>query len=230
MEKLVYLIDNIQFREQKLRDLILKGASITDFDKGYISLPKVNQFLDPTVYKLATDLIRYNFKDKQFDLVAGVPNSATALGACLMLTMGIPLAPGRKENIYPKSWRSPAVINGNTESFTTGEDVSGFVFNLNAEQIPNRKYKILLVEDFIASGTTLSLIAKRLLDEGHDVSIATMVAKLFQGGVDKIKMSTADNEKGRTGICAYYAVGIDRMDSNTNGSDGIILAKPHYKE
>lgn len=186
----------LYYKEERLRKAFLEEAIVTNTEKGYISVPSVNQLIDLERQGWAADLIAAHFNKAgiSFDKVVGIPNSGLPLSTTVAERLHIPLAPGRKGGNIPGAWRMPIIINETAPSFTTGKS-STFVFNGLEEGDT-----VLAVEDVIAHGDTMMLIADKFRQHGIDLYLASYFAKKFQGGVDRLK---------EIGIDPYYAIGVE---------------------
>ncbi len=193
-------------KEDRLREAFSNEATVTNPEKGYVSVPSVNQLINLEMEGWAADLIAFHFQRTGifFDKVVGIPNSGISLSHAVAQRLKVPLAPGRKGSDIPGAWKMPIVINETAPSFTTGK-ASTFVFN-------GIEYgdTVLAVEDVIAQGDTMTLIADKFRQNGVDLYLASYFAKTFQGGVDRLR---------EIGIEPYYAVGIERLEE----SDGEYL-------
>jgi adenine/guanine phosphoribosyltransferase-like PRPP-binding protein len=204
--------DLLRTRECFLRWKILEEARVTNYEKGYVSIPSINQLVEMDLQEIASEMIADHFEGlgTKINMVAGIPNSGISLATSVARILKVPLAPGRKGEVYPGSWNSRIEINEEVPSFTTGE-ASKFVFNgLNPGDT------VLIVDDFIAHGATSVLVAQVFMRHGINVQIAAYSAKLFQGGVKQIE----DN----VGIKPFYAVGIEKIFEDGK----IVLDAPHY--
>jgi adenine/guanine phosphoribosyltransferase-like PRPP-binding protein len=206
---------SIAEKELILRNYFLKEARIIDYDKGYISVPFVNQLVDPKLQGIAADLIIEHISQNEIpiDKVVQIPYSGNSLAYSVAERLDTPLVLGRKGNDSPGAWKNQFIINETTESFTTGKK-SSFVFN---ELYP--RDNVYLIDDVIANGDTSSLIIKEFEKRGIIVNgMSIYFAKLFQPGIEKVY-----NE---TGIDPFYAIGVEEISEK-----GIKLAPPHfYKE
>lgn len=200
--------------ERQLREQFLQDAEIRDPQKGYVSVPSVNQRIDLKMQGWAADLIVNNFLQRniKFDIVVGIPNSGIPLATSVAERLQIPLAPGRKGKDFPGAWKMPIVVNQEIPSFTTGT-ASMFVFNGMKSGDT-----VLAVEDVIAHGETMSLIAEKLREKGITVYLASYFSKLFQDGVKKLQ---------EIGIDVFSAIGIEGIYQE-NGIWKLALSPPHF--
>lgn len=182
---------------------------IINIKKGYISAPWINQLIDPLLQGFAADLIAEHFSGSDITKIVPIPNMGIPLGTAVAERLEIPLAPGRKDDHVPGAWRKPYVIKEETPSFTTGA-LSSFTFN---EIGPGDR--ILLIDDFCALGATGVAISSRFQRDKMEVRYGVYCAKLFQGGLERIR---------RLNIDSFYAVGI----ADINGGE-IHLSSAHHE-
>lgn len=190
----------IRAKEDYLRNSFLKIAEVKNYDKGYISVPFVNQLVDLTLQGFASDIICYHTKTTNIvvDKVVQIPYSGNPLAISVAEKLEAPLVPGRKGKAIPGAWNHPIIIEEEIRSFTTGES-SSFVFN-GLE----RGDRVLLVDDVVAYGDTGCLIIKEFKKRRIEVTgMVIYFAKLFQPGLKRIKEIT--------GITPFFAVGIESI-------------------
>jgi adenine/guanine phosphoribosyltransferase-like PRPP-binding protein len=200
--------------ESQLRKRFLNEAKVTNFEKGYISVPSVNQRIDLEMQGWAADLIVDHFRKLgiEFDAVVGIPNSGIPLGTSVAERLGVPLAPGRKGKDFPGAWKMPVIVEENVPSFTTGV-TSSFVFNgIQSGET------VLAVEDVIATGETMENIARAFQAKGITVYNAAYFAKVFQGGVARLR---------EIGIEPFYAIGIEKI-TGQEGDYSLELSSPYH--
>jgi len=195
--------------EATLRQKFEREATVTNFEKGYVSAPWINQEIDPNLQETAAQIIAHYFRERGLTKITGIPNCGVPLATAVSQEMVLPLAPSRKGKEIPGAWRNPLVVEEEVPSFTTGK-TSTFVFNNIFPQD-----HLLLVDDFCALGETGINITTALLSQGVEVSYAVYAAKTFQGGFEKIR---------RLGVDVFYVVGIKEI---TRGGH-VILEPPHF--
>lgn len=203
---------SISEKELLLRNYFLQEAKVLNYEKGYISVPFVNQLVDPKLQNSAADLIaRHILLDETpVDKVVQIPYSGNSLAYSVAERLDCPLVLGRKGKKSPGAWKNQFVINETTESFTTGQK-STFLFN---ELYPGDR--VYLIDDVVANGDTGSLIIKEFQKRGIEVNgMSIYFAKLFQPGIERIHEET--------GVNPFYAVGVEDISP-----DGIELAPPHF--
>lgn len=203
---------SISDKELLLRNYFLQKAKVLNYEKGYISVPFVNQLVDPKLQNSAADLIARHIllEETPVDKVVQIPYSGNSLAYSVAERLDCPLVLGRKGNKSPGAWKNQFVIKETTESFTTGQK-SSFVFN---ELYPGDN--VYLIDDVIANGDTSSLIIQEFQRRGiHVNGMSIYFAKLFQPGMQKVY--------DETGIDPFYAVGVEAISP-----EGIELAPAHF--
>lgn len=205
-------IERLVTVERELRDHFLAEAVVIDREKGYISVPSVNQRVNTKMQGLAADLVvaHYRRLGLGFDVVLDVPNSGTTLAAVVAERLKIPHSRGRKGKDIPASWRLPIVVE--VQFFTTGVN-STIVFNGLEEG-----ERALVVDDVFATGATSTAIAERLKARENPFEMAAYFAKEWQGGVVKLR---------KFGIDPFYAIGVQSIIQD-NGVWKPELAPPQF--
>ena len=203
---------SISDKELLLRAYFLQNAKVQNYEKGYISVPFVNQLVDPKQQANAADLITHHILLNKIpvDKVVQIPYSGNSLAYSVAERLDCPLVLGRKGNKTPGAWKNQFVIKETTESFTTGQK-SSFVFNELYQGD-----KVYLIDDVVANGDTSSLIIEEFQKRGIEVmGMSIYFAKLFQPGIERIYKETSVNP--------FYAIGIEAITQ-----DKIILTPPHF--
>jgi adenine/guanine phosphoribosyltransferase-like PRPP-binding protein len=203
----------IRAKEMYLMGAFKRIAKLTDYDKGYISAPFVNQLIDPDLQGFASDIIVYNAKRQgvKINKIVQIPYSGNSLSTAVSERFGTPLVPGRKGKAIPGAWNHPIIIEEKVPSFTTGE-ASSFVFN-GLEKGDT----IYLVDDVVAHGYTSCLVIGEFRKRGIDVAgMAIYFAKLFQPGLEHIKKET--------GINPFFVVGVKSITKEGE----ITLSPPQF--
>lgn len=203
----------IRAKEQHLRTAFLQTARLTNYDKGYVSVPFVNQLIDLNLQGFAADLIAYHAKKEtiKVDKIVQIPYSGNPLATSVAERLRVPLVPGRKGKAIPGAWNHPVIIEESVVSFTTGE-TSSFIFN-GLEKGDN----VYLVDDVVAMGDTACLLIEKFKEREINVTgLAIYFAKLFQPGIARIRKDI--------GIQPFFAIGIER--ASPEGT--ITLSPPHF--
>lgn len=207
-------LEHLSFREMEtvFRENFLRVAKVTDFEKGYVSVPFINQVILPEYLLIGARLIieYYRRQGVLFDRVVGIPNSGVPLAVVVATELFVPYNPGQKAPVPPGSWQSVVEVEEMVPSFTTGTR-SKMRFNRL-----DQGESVLVVDDFMATGYTASLVTKALQNRGIDVQVAAHADKLFQGGSQKVFQEC--------GIEPFSVVAIEQIFP-----DGRIqLAPPHF--
>jgi adenine/guanine phosphoribosyltransferase-like PRPP-binding protein len=171
-------------KEAYLRGRFKEEATVTNYGKGYVSVPFVNQCIDLELQGYAADLVAHyyrNVKGVSFDRVVQVPNSGNPLATTVAERLGCHLSPGRKGEAIPGAWKNPIVVKEKVASFTTGER-STFVFN--AVTSGNR---VLLVDDVIALGETGVGIIRGFQERGIQAELAVYLPSFSSRGWNGLK-------------------------------------------
>lgn len=200
----------IRAKEDCLRRIFIASATLTNYEKGYISAPFVNQLIDLDLQGFAADIIARHVREENLDVnkVVQIPYSGISLATAVAERLKTLLVPGRKGKVIPGAWNHSIIIEESVRSFTTGE-TSSFSFN-GLEKGDN----IYLVDDVVAHGDTACLIIDELRKQQINVKgMAIYFAKLFQPGIKHIEE--------KTGIKPFYAVGIESVTK-----DGKITLSP----
>lgn len=206
--------------EDKLRKRFLAEARVTDPEKGYISLPSVNQRVNSEMQRWVVDLIVHHFAQSgiNLDVVLEIPNSGTPLAAVVADRLNIDLIRGRKGKDIPGSWRSPLTVE--VPSFTTGV-LSTITFSgIREGETP------LVIDDVIATGATSEALAKELAARGNRAFFASYFAKLWEGNGARQGQDGVRILRGM-GIEPFYAIGVADIVPQ-NGEWGLQLSPPHY--
>jgi adenine/guanine phosphoribosyltransferase-like PRPP-binding protein len=204
--------------EQDLRSSFIREA-MTRRDpqsgKIYISVPFVNQYLDPIEFGKAAELIaeQYRRLGKTFDVVTGIQYSGISLAFKVAEELGLHLAPSRKEDKMPDSWRETAFKVSGVHSYTTEDDYT-HVFN---RLKPGNR--VLVVDDVIATGDASVPILRRMQDAGMQVEKAAFWVKQFDQGIDRLR---------GIGVEPVYAVGVKEVIQDPSGALKPVLAPPQF--
>lgn len=187
----------IIYRELKRRTL--EVVRVTDFEKGYVSIPFINQRIDTRLQGYAAELTAHHYRKSgiEIDAVAGIPSLGVPFGTAVAERLGVDLIPARKDPQIPGAWKSPIVVSEQVRSFTTTVD---YQFTLNGEEPIE---SILLVDDFCAHGNTALAIGRELQRRGKKIHLAFYCAKLFQPGVERIRTEL--------GVEAFCVIGISEI-------------------
>jgi adenine/guanine phosphoribosyltransferase-like PRPP-binding protein len=218
---------SIPEKEYRLREAFHEVAFVSEYDKKYVSVPFINQLIDPRLQGYAADMIAYDvlerFKNDRIDIikkdnkppvfkVLGIPYSGLYLATAVSERLDWELAPGRKgPNPPPGSWRDQFVIEEKVRSFTTGT-LSSFAFN----GIDPSEDNVLVIDDVAALGYTSNLVIEKLLQSGVNViGLCVYLDKMEQKGLENVKKST--------GVDTFSALRVEKIYK-----DSLQLAEPNF--
>jgi len=195
---------DIETKRRVLVDYFEKHAEVQNLEKGYIYAPWVNLEIDPVLQGIAADLVASHFKDKRIDIVSGIPQYGVPFSAAIAERIEtVKLITSRKGLIYPPIFGNEVIVTDTSVSFTTGEKGFSFVFpSIIRQRVAEGKNHLLLVDDFCAKGDSARAIIPSLQILGIEVSYAVYVAKIFQGGLGKIR---------QLGVDAYAVINIEAL-------------------
>src|SRR3989344_6103359 len=103
-------LTEIRAKEAYLRKAFIKTAKVTNLEKGYVSVPFVNQLIDLELQGLASDLVVFKFRQMPIDKVVMIPNSGNLLATTVAERLQKPLVLGRKGRAIPGSWNNPIIV------------------------------------------------------------------------------------------------------------------------
>jgi len=214
VDRKVEIVDPLIGIEQDLRLRFLRDATIIDPEKRYISVPFVNQLLDPKEFDRASDLIieQYRRRGVSFDRVTGIQYSGIPLAFMIAAKLGIPFAPSRKENKIPGAWKHAMVIPS-VHSHTTNSEYPHAFNHLESGD------RVLVVDDVIATGDASVPILRHMQESGMNVEKASFWAKEFSTGIDRLRS---------IGVEPVYSVGVEDISQDSNGIWGIQLSPPQF--
>ena len=163
------LKDKIRAEGRYMGDGILKIDSI------------LNHQMDPQLVKAMGDRIAAQFRDAQPTRVLTAEVSGIAPALMTALALNVPVVYARKHK--PITMYGPIFLE-TASSPTHGGEVNLMVA---AEYLPPDE-RVLIVDDFLASGKTLYSLA-RMVGEAKStlVGIAVVVEKAFSGGREKLE-------------------------------------------
>ncbi len=162
------LKDKIRADGQYLGDGILKIDGI------------LNHQMDPQLVRQMGEEIAARFKDTHPDRILTAEVSGIAPAVMTGLVLGVPVVYARKHK--PVTMSGPIFLE-TAPSHTKSGEVNLMVA---AEYLPEGE-RILIVDDFLASGRTLLALARMVLSAKCTlVGIATVVEKAFETGREKL--------------------------------------------
>jgi xanthine phosphoribosyltransferase len=183
---------------EKLKELIMtKGQNL---GRGILKVDGfINHQIDTTLMFEAGQELAKHFKDSGATKVITAEISGIGPAITTGYALGIPV-------IYARKIR-PATMTGKVyvevaPSHTKGSDV----FLMVSAEFIDEEDKLLIVDDFLASGSTIGALA-RLIDHASArlVGIGAIIEKSFEGGRDTLK---------RLGVPIATLAVISKMDED----------------
>lgn len=163
-----------------LRERFLEEAWVKDSETGFINFDTFKN--DPWITAQIAQVIARNCHHLQVDLVVGVARSGIRLAKEVAHALDLPFKGSWKGEV-PTGERAgdyfPVRVS---RSFTQGRPATIFFSKLE------RQYRVLVVDDVVAYANTGAGVIEAFRERGHTVvAWATEMAKLFQGGVERIR-------------------------------------------
>lgn len=191
-------------KRQFLIDYFRNHAIVNNLERGYVYAPWVNLEIVLGLQGFAADLVASHFKNKRVDIVSGIPQYGVPFSTAIAERIETAkLITPRKGLIYPPIFGNEVIVTDTSVSFTTGEKGFSFVFpSIIRQRVAEGKNHLLLVDDFCAKGDSACAIIPSLQILGIEVSYAVYVAKIFQGGLEKIR---------KLGVDAYAVINIEAL-------------------
>jgi len=208
-------LSGIEEKEKHLIECFERDAIVTDYEKGYISVPFVNQLINLELQGYAADIIVHNIETNkiEIDKVVQIPYSGNSLATSVGARLRVPLVLGRKEEDAPKGWKKLFPIRKKIYSFTT-EKMMTFTFNEL-----EKGDRVYIIDDVVASGDTASRIIMEFEERGIQVmGMGVYFAKLFDPGLRNIKEKTE--------IETFYVIGVEDITPKKK----ILFSKPRFKK
>ncbi|MBN2306000.1 MAG: xanthine phosphoribosyltransferase [Anaerolineae bacterium] len=163
------LKDKIRAEGQYLGDGILKIDGI------------LNHQMDPKLIKAMGEEIARLFGDTKPTRILTAEVSGIAPAVMAALALDVPLVYARKHK--PRTMYGPVFLE-TAPSHTHGGETNLLVA---AEYLPAGE-RVLIVDDFLASGKTLLALARMVVEAKCTlVGVCCVVEKLFEGGREKLK-------------------------------------------
>lgn len=191
--------------EDMLRKKIFEEGRIIDSEKGYLSLPWVNELIDPKLQRSAAKLIAYRLTsrleedDHNLTKVVGVPTMGTYLATALAEELEKPLVVACKGCHIPNRWTKAVRIEENMKRYNNGA-VASHIYNcLEPGDIA------LFVDDILGDGDTLTPIIDWAKQHGITPYVGVYVAKLYRPGYQKML---------DLGVRPVFAYGIANVHNN----------------
>lgn len=160
-----------------LQDLLASVRDVEDFPKPGIVFKDITPILaDPKLFKHAVHLMAETVSEHKIDKIVGIEARGFIFGAALAHHLGVGFVPLRKKGKLP--WKT------HEEAYQL--EYGEAVIELHQDAVIEGE-KVLLVDDLLATGGTLSAAIK-LLDRLHAkvIGIAVLVELEFLNGRSKL--------------------------------------------
>jgi adenine/guanine phosphoribosyltransferase-like PRPP-binding protein len=202
----------VALEEASLREKFISDVRVVDPDKGYISLPWVNELIDTRLQHMAARVIVYKLQHQldgrqQITKVAGIPTLGVNLANPVSEELGVPLAPTRKGKHVPSRWEEAVVLERDMKPYTNGVPATHIYNGLQAEDV------VLFTDDVLGDGTTLIPIIKNIKECGIIPLVGVYAAKLYRPGFEALRSM---------GVEPVYVYGIEEVTK----SGEVVLAPP----
>ncbi|MEK7485665.1 MAG: adenine phosphoribosyltransferase [Planctomycetota bacterium] len=133
---------------------------------------------DADGFRIAVDMLADRFKKDKIDLVAGMEARGFIFGAAVALKLGTGFIPIRK----------PGKLPGKSISETYQLEYGKDTLEIHVDAIHEKKSRILLIDDLLATGGTLEASAKLVEKLGGTVVACGVVIELtFLPGRERLK-------------------------------------------
>jgi xanthine phosphoribosyltransferase len=153
------------------RGRVLQDGKILDIDN------LLNHRVHVPIMKRVGQWLATRFRDHKPDLVLTAESSGIAPGMVTAAALNVDLVYARKQRKI--TMRDKPVYTEHAVSPTKGGMVDFFV----AQEVLLAGQRILIIDDFLASGLTLRALVRLVQDaDATPIGIGTVVEKSFQGG------------------------------------------------
>lgn len=198
--------------EECLRSKFMRDARVVNPENGYLSLPWINEVIDPGLQSLAARMIGYLLQqrlegDQRVTKVAGVPTMGTYLAVAMAETLDVPLAATRKGRHVPSRWEEAVVLEKDMKPYQNGVPAAHIYNGIHLGD------GVLLADDILGDGTTLQPIVKWMLDYGITPYVGVYAAKLYRPGYEAVR---------KLGVEPIYVYGIEQVTQ----AGEVVLAPP----
>lgn len=151
---------------------------IPDFPKEGILFKDITTLLqDKDALKKAIDAIADEYKDKKIEYVVGAEARGFIFGAALAYQLNAGFIPVRK----------PGKLPYKTKSYTYDLEYGTDTLEIHEDAVPAGG-RVLIVDDLLATGGTVSAVTHLLKDMGADiVGVAFLIELAFLNGRDKLQ-------------------------------------------
>jgi len=152
--------------------------SIPDFPKPGIIFRDITTLLkDKAAFKQAIGELVEKFKGKKIDYVVGVEARGFILGGAIAVKLGVGFIPVRKKGKLP--WKTKSVsyeLEYGTDTLEIHEDAL------------EPGCRVLIVDDLLATGGTVSAVAKLVESQGAKIEAVAFIIELVDlKGREKLK-------------------------------------------
>ncbi|MGQ9598354.1 MAG: xanthine phosphoribosyltransferase [Anaerolineae bacterium] len=160
---------------QALKERILKEGR--NLGHGILKVDSfINHQVDPILMLEAGKLLAERFKDAGATKVLTAEISGIAPALTTALALGIPLVYARKTK--PVTMTEPVYVEA-APSHTKGTSI----FLMCSPEFLGPGERILIIDDFLASGRTISALVRMVRHAGAElVGIGALIEKAFEGG------------------------------------------------
>ncbi len=140
----------------------------------------LNHQMDPSLMEAIGREIARRFAEERITRI--LTAEVSGIGPALMagLALGVPIVYARKRR--PITMMEPVYVE-TAPSHTKGDEV----FLMVSPEFLNSGDRILIVDDFLASGKTIAALARIVRQAGAElIGVASVVEKTFEGGRDHL--------------------------------------------
>ena len=165
---------------QLMEDMILREGKV--LPGGILKVGSfLNQQIDPALLRAVGDEIATMYEGKGTTKILTIESSGIAIAAAAGIAMGVPVLFAKK---HKTSNVDGEVYKARVHSFTHGNDYDAVV----SRDFLSSDDKVILVDDFLASGNALKGLLKLSEEAGAEVLGAVVaIEKRFQGGGDELR-------------------------------------------
>ena len=165
---------------QLMEDMILREGKV--LPGGILKVGSfLNQQIDPALLRAVGDEIAAMYEGKGTTKILTIESSGIAIAAAAGIAMGVPVLFAKK---HKTSTVDGEVYKARVHSFTHGNDYDAVV----SRDFLSSDDKVILVDDFLASGNALKGLLKLSEEAGAEVLGAVVaIEKRFQGGGDELR-------------------------------------------
>lgn len=154
----------------------LKGRveEVVDFPKPGVRYRDITPILqDPALFKEVVDTLAESYREAEVDVVCGIESRGIIFGAALAYRLGLGFIPIRVEEKLPRDDRATAAF---------GLEYGFDALAAHRDALEGGK-RVLLVDDLLATGSTLSACVELVKKAGGVVSDVAVVIEVseFEG-------------------------------------------------